>query len=717
MTGADAREPAGRPTKVRNDLSGGVVGASVQSGSIEGGVHVHLDRDGVVPVPRQLPAPPAWFTGRDRELDRLEEVRRRRDPDRPTVVVLTGPGGVGKTALSLRWANSLAPHYADGQLFVDLNGFSDDTPTDPGEAASSFLRALGVPATAVPAHLAEQTALYRTVTADRSLIVVLDNALSAAQVKVLVPSSPAGLVVVTSRSKLTGLLGEGAHIVEVGPLAPSSAFTLLARSVGEDRVTRERDRAEELVSLCGGLPIAVRVAAARLLVRSRWSVGRVHDELVDEQSRLNRLSPDGELSVRATFDLSYRMLEPRAATLYRRLSLHPHGDFGPEVASSVLDDGQDTEPLLDALLDASLIEERAENRYVLHDLLRLHARHRLDEDEPPGEPGRVLRRIAEWYLATAMRADKLLTPHRRRLPYGFATPAPSVRSFADRAEALEWLEDERVNLMAAGRIALEHDLAELSWHLSDVLWPLFLLRKHHRDRLEADRRGVVAARRWGNTFAEADMLRRLGRALTTARDHHEAERCLDRAIDLWRGLDDDHGVSTTRELLGLLYRDTGRLDEAHDQFTAVVEASEALDAPRPVGLALINLALVLIDLGRAADALPHLDRAARLFATLDPPDPYNAARVTVTSAAAQLGAGDPVTASDTARKASAQMDALGSVPGLAEAHRVLGEAVLRTGGPAAAHDHLAAAERLFRSIGSVAADAVRERLDALGPTG
>ncbi|WP_191302024.1 ATP-binding protein [Lentzea cavernae] len=693
----------------RNQVSGSVTGTSVQAGIVRGGLHIH--QGDVTPVPRQLPAPPRKFTGRLAELELLQAVQHTGQAG--GVTVLSGPGGVGKTALALQWAASVQEEFPDGQLFVDLNGFSSTAPTDPGEALGSFLRALGTSPERVPVHLADQVALYRSLTAGKALLVVLDNALSAAQARVLVPASPTSLVVVTSRSKLVGLVGDGARLVEVGPLPAASAYSMLAGVVGDERVAREREHAENLVALCDGLPIAIRVAAARLLMRSKWSVRRVHDELVDERSRLANLSPSGELSVRATFDLSYRMLEPAAATAYRRLSLHPGGDFGPELVSAVLEDPAEADSLLEPLVDANLLDEHAEDRYRYLDLLRLHATQRLESDDPREERVAVLRRIAEWYLAAAMRADEVLTPYRRRLPHTFSSPPRSVPSFGCRDDALGWLERERVNLVAAGRAAFEHGFAELAWHLSDVLWPLFLLRKHYRDRLDVDERGVAAARQWGNEFALADMLKRLGRVSTTARDFEAAERYLAESMELWTRMGDDRGVCDAREYLALLYRETGRAEAALGQFELLVEATTALGATRSVGLNLINLGHVLVELGRAPEAVPHLVRAEEIFRGLGATDPYNHARSVVALAAAQCRTGALVAAAGRAGEGLGLMEALGSDHGRAEAFHVLGEVARRSGRAAEAREHLRAAEEIFRSLGSPQAEAVRERLAEL----
>lgn len=685
----------------------GVCGTVVQAGTITGGLHVH--ESARTPTPRQLPAPPARFTGRAGELAELEAALRAADAMRPAIVVLTGPAGVGKTALSLQWASSL--NVPDGQLFVDLNGFSLDEPTDPGAALGSFLRALGTPPDRVPVHLAEQAALYRSLTADRALLVVLDNAFSAAQARVLFPASAASVVVVSSRSRLTGLVSDGAHLVEVGPLSQSAAVSMLTATVGESRVAKERKRSEDLVALCGGLPIAIRVAAARLLVRSRWSVRRIYDELAAEQSRLARLSSAGELSVQACFDLSYKMLAPAAATLYRRLSLHPDGEFGGEVASAAV--AGDAGELLESLLEASLIEEPAEERYRFHNLLRLHAQQRLRLDEPPAEVSATLRRIGEWYLATARKADEVLTPYRRRLPYVHSVPPLEVRLFDERDEALAWLELERPNLIAMSKALLHHGFAELAWNLADVLWPLFLLRKHYRDRLAVDELGVEAARRWGERFAEADMRKRLGRAYTIAGRYEEAEREYAASMRLWAALGDQRALCDTGRSFARLYWDTGRLEDARAQYERVAAAAGELGAPRLVGLTLINLGLILLDLDRPREAVPRLDRARRILGEAAESDPYNAARALVASAVALCRTSSLAAAEEAAAAGLRAMTSLGSVNGQAEAHLALGEIAGAAGETERARAQFQSAEDAFRSLGSSKAGIARQRLSAL----
>jgi tetratricopeptide (TPR) repeat protein len=692
---------------VENQVEGVVHGTVVQAGTVHGGLHVH--ESARTPVPRQLPAPPARFAGREDELATLGTVWRERAAAHPAVVVLTGPAGAGKTALALQWASTLdAP---DGQLFVDLNGFSLDEPLDPGAALGAFLRALGTPSDQVPATLAEQAALYRSVTAGKALLVVLDNAYSAAQTRVLFPASAASVVVVSSRSRLTGLVGDGARLVEVGPLPRDVAVSMLSAAVGDGRVAEEREPSEDLVALCGCLPIAIRVAAARLLVRSRWSVRRIRDELAAEQSRLARLSPSGELSVQACFDLSYKMLTPAAAALYRRLSLHPDGEFGAEVASAAV--SGDPTALLESLLEASLLDEPVEDRYVFHNILRLHAQQRLREEESVAEVQATLRRIAEWYLATARNADEVLTPYRERLPYVHSSPPLRVRSFGGRDEALAWLEFELPNLIAVSRTLMNNGFAELAWHIADALWPLFLLRKHYRDRLAMDELGVEAALAWGNRFAEADMRKRLGRACTTAGRHEQAEREYATSMRLWDELGDQRALCDTGRSFARLFWDTGRLEEARAQYERVAAAAENLGAPRLLGLTLVNLGLLLLELDRADKALPILGRARSILGAAADSDPYNAARALVASAVALCRTSSSAAAEEAAAEGMRAMTSLGSLHGQAEAHLALGEIAGAAGHTVRARAHFQAAEDAFGSLGSAQVDVARQRLSAL----
>jgi tetratricopeptide (TPR) repeat protein len=706
---------AGDGWTAHNQVSGMVAGHSVQAASVYGGIHFHAPEPRErSPVPRQLLAPPPDFTGRESELARLDELVAVSQRDGvPALIVLSGPGGVGKTALALRWAYNAGERFADGQLYIDLAGFSGGDPLDPGEALGQFLRALGVPAAHVPSRLAEQAALFRSLTAQLALLVLLDNAYSTAQVRALLPSSARSVVIVTSRSRLAGLVGHGGWLVDVGPLDEPAAVALLARAVRDGRVAGEPERATTLVRMCGGLPIAVRLAAARLAARPRWSVGRVVAELADERARLTALAAHHERSLQATFDLSYQLLTDRAARLYRRLSLHPGLEFGSGVAAPALGcQPSETSVLVDELVDANLLEETGEDRYRFHDLLRLHARHCAATHDSAAELDAALRSVLEWYLAAAMNADRAVTPYRRRLPYEFASPPSGLPGFAERDRALAWLEAERTNLLAAGQAALERGWFALSWQLVDVMWPLLLYRKHYRDRLDLARRGIEAGRGWGNTFAEAAMHKQLGLACTTLGRHDEAERHLRRSLAQSSALDDSRGVADAAEGLGLLYLETGRVETAVEQFERVLALNRGAGADRQAGLVMINLARAVARLGQTRRALRHLEEARTIFDRLADVDPYNGARVLVALAELHCTAGDLDAATATAQAGLDAMRRLGSEHGEAEAHEVLAEAELRRGDVAAAREHFDRATTTVSSLRSPRAGALRSRLGA-----
>lgn len=286
-------------------------------------------------IPRQLLPPPARFAGRLPELALLHELITETDGLAPTVVVLRGPGGVGKIALALRWLGDVAESFRDGNLYADL-ALSTGQPVAPEDVLGHFLRALGVAPQRIPSGVAERTALYRSVTARLDFVVLLDNAVSAAQAQVLLPASTNSLAVVTSRRPLLGLLAGGAHAVQVDPLDEADALELLSHTIGSQRVQAERGSAERLAGLCGGLPIALCVAAARIASRPRRSLARMIDELSDERARLDMLSAEGDLSVRATFDVAYGDLSPPLQRVYRTLGLHPGKVFGVEGAAAAI---------------------------------------------------------------------------------------------------------------------------------------------------------------------------------------------------------------------------------------------------------------------------------------------------------------------------------------------------------------------------------------------
>ncbi|MET0135366.1 MAG: NB-ARC domain-containing protein, partial [Kibdelosporangium sp.] len=414
--------------------------------------------------PRQLRPDMATFVNRKRELRALDQVGRS-----GRLVVLVGPPGVGKTAFALHWAHRVRGRYDGGQFYADLGG--------PGRAVAleevfgRFLRALGVAPQRVPVDADEQATMFRTLTAGRRLLMLLDNVASADQVRALLPASPSSVTVATSRSQLGSLIADGAKFVAVDKLGVWDGVELLGRAVGLARIKAEPGPARQLVGLCGGLPIALCVAAARLVSRPKWTVEKVVADLVDERRRLGRLSFGDDLSVKAVFDVSYQALSPPAARLYRLLGLHPGPEFGSGVAAAALSTSRaEAEQLVDELLTANLLEEVESDRCRFHDLIRLHALELAQEEESVPDQELGIRRMLDWYLDSATRAGLVVTPHRKGLRRDIEHVPLEQATFEGHTEALDWLDQERVNLLAAARAAFEHGIPAMTWQLADAMW-------------------------------------------------------------------------------------------------------------------------------------------------------------------------------------------------------------------------------------------------------
>lgn len=710
---------AGNTRPATINTAGVVIGTSLQAGSIAGGVHFH--RETPPPgIPRQLIAPSRFFVGRDEELSKLRSLLAA--PGR-ALAVLSGPGGVGKTGLARRWAEDSKDVFPDGQLHVDLGGFSCDSPLDPGEALGAFLRALGVPSAQLPPSLQELAALYRSRTADRALLVLLENAHSAAQVRVLLPSSDSGMVLITSRNRLTGLIPEGGVLIEVPPLSPAESLNLLTQIVGPQRVAREREEAELLTAACGGFPIALCLVGARLAARPKLTLARVSRDLSDETRRLTALDRSQDASILATFDWSYRRLGATPAAMYRRLALHPGQDFGLGPIMAVTSGLPGAEPAADGsehaevLLEASMLQEVTEERFRFHDLLHLHALQKADAEDTCAERAQALLAMLEWYLAAAAVADEVVTSYRRRLPYVYVTNPGALPSFARRDEALIWLDRERLNLISAAGAALERGWAELSWQLADVIWALLLYRKHYRDRQIIDARGVEAARLWGNPWAEGRMLKRLGRTCTVAGDYRAAEEHLKTAMLRSSEADDAHGAEEAHEMLAALYRDSGRESLALDTFHLVLQAKRGLGESRNVGLTLINIGMLQSRMDRPGEAIVALRQAEALLTQLADADPYNLLRVKIGLAGAYLHLGELCAAQEAAAEAGEGMRILGSAFEHAEALNLLGLIAEKRGDLLDARHHFTSALAIHDGLASSRVDGLRARITRLAGNG
>lgn len=693
---------------IHNVLPGTVFGSSVQAGVVHGGVHLHqsVSAAGPSPVPHQIPAPPDGFVGRATELRHLDQIRQR--VGRVRTVVITGAAGVGKTALALRWAARARRHFPDGELYADLDAFAPTGPAAPGTVLGRFLRSLGVPAERVPGDVPEQLGLLRTLLAERRMFVLLDNAVSASQVRQLLPGVPGCMVVVTARWRLAGLVADGAAVLPVGLLDDRESTQLLAARIGDERVRAEPDAARVLVRCCGRLPLALSIMAARLAVHPGWPVRRVAAELGDEQERLAALATHEtheDLSVQATLDLTYAALPPEMARCYHAMGLHPGPHPGPAVITAALGTSpRAAATLLDGLVEAGLANDPGDDRYQLHDLVRLHARQHARRDPERAE---MRRRIAEWYLAGVRAADRLLTPYRQRFPVPFAHLDADAVALPDRADALDWLERERDNLVATV-VEMAPDLPELSWLIADSLWPLFHLRRHHDDRMLVDRTAVECARRLGNEVFEALMLKRLAFAYFDRGGYTEAATLFRASRALFETLGDERGVADSAEGLGQVALARAELTAAAGYFTEQLATFQRLGESRRAALASLNLGTVANAAGEPARAIGYLHDIGAL-------DEYNAARCRIERGRALTALGEYRRSAEELTAALARMTALGSPRGEAQARHALGQAALTAGEVSTGTAHLHQAMDIYQRLGDSEAEVVRQLLATIPP--
>ncbi|MER6005693.1 hypothetical protein ABT120_44605 [Nonomuraea angiospora] len=627
---------------VRNELSGQVTGAVVQAADV--GV-INIAAAPAMPaapvrVPRQVPAEPPGFVNRTLELSLLD----RHLADGPAVAVVCGLKGVGTSAVGRRWAHQARERFGDGQLYVDLGALRHGGATGVSDVLAAFLRALGVHESWIPEGLPERAAMFRSMTAGSRLLVLVDGAEHAAEVTPLCPASPGSAVVVTSHRQLRGLLAEGAVPVTVGPLDAEQGLRLLTGMLGEERVGGQRTHAVELVRLCGGLPIALRMAGAQLLRHPAWSVERLIRDLAEAGRRLDRAATEGGVSMDAFFEAVYEGLPEGAARLYRLLGVLPGSAFSPGLAAAVLDDEPDQ--ALDLLLDAHLVEEFAQDRYRMHDLVRLHAARRARSAEPPEARESALRRAAEWYLTGAAAADAAMGRRLRLADHG----ERAGWSFASRGEALDWLDAERADLLAVVRAAAAREWDEIVWQLAEALWPLHHDRGYHADCAEANALGVEAALRLEAPAVEARMRNQLARAQLMLGELDQARDQLVRARQAARASGDPRMEAVVLESLGRTALVQAEPDTAAESFAAASAIHERAGNGRGVGMQQYHLGLAHLDAGRHGEAAAALGRALPLMVAAG--DALSQGRIHLELARAQRGLGCRAEAIRSARTAA-----------------------------------------------------------------
>jgi DNA-binding SARP family transcriptional activator len=574
-------------------------------------------------VPSQLPADIPDFTGRAGQVRYLRELF----PDlggggagtgAVTVARIAGAGGLGKTTLAVHVAHQLATRFPDGQLYVNLRGASQ-APASPSGVLGRFLRELAVDEGQVPASEDERVALYRTRLAGRRILVVLDDARDAAQVRPLVPGSVSCGVLITSRSLLPDLAG--GFLIDLDVLDDEEARTLLATIVGAERLNAEPDAADRVLAACAGLPLAIRIAGVRLATRTGWTIATLAGRLADERRRIDEFKA-GDLAVRTCFEVSFDSLgaagpgRPDPARTFRLLGLWHGPSISLPAASALLAEPQDrVADALEILVDAHLLQSLTADRYRLHDLLRVYAAEKAEAQETEQDRDEAVFRVLTWYLHAAEAAGRVISPQHARVPLtDGGVPQPPL-AFTSLENALDWCETARADLVAAAGQAAASGLHEIAWKLPAALMSFFYRRSHWADWVATHEAGLDSARILGDRLAEAWMLNNLGMVFGLRR-WEQAVGCFEESLGIYREIGDQSGQARAANNVAQACLRLSRFPEALEAARRSLVVQRQAGDRYGEGIALGNLGDACRELERFDEAIDHLERALVIFRAL-----------------------------------------------------------------------------------------------------
>ncbi len=652
------------------------------------------------PRPAQLPADIGDFTGRDSHVRHLCEMLVQEEaatsPGAVRIAVVAGAAGLGKTTLAVHAAHRVRELFPDGQLYVDLSGASSQ-PAAPGEVLARFLRDLGVDGDKVPARDDERAALYRTRLTGRRVLVLLDNAKDAAQVRPLLPGSASCAVLVTTRNSTPDLAST--RFVDLNVLEDAEALTLFSRIIGDERPGAEPDATAEVLVACAGLPLAIRICAARLAARKRWMIATMADRLRDERRRLDELKT-GDLAVRASFQVSYDSLQAASdgadpARAFRLLGLWQGPSVSLAAAAALLGEPDgDVADMLETLVDANLLESRAPDWYSFHDLLRFYATERAQEEEPESTRTEAVARVLRWYVHMADSAALVVAPHRYRIAPADSMEAP-LRPPSSAEAALLWYDSERTNIVAATRQAAALGIHDVAWRLPTALFALFNRRDNWTDCITVHRIAVDSARQAGNRQAEGWALNNLGQALARIRDK-EAIGHLEKALAIRKELGDRTGeVQTALSLADAYFKIEGprvALEPYQRCLDVLVEVGNA----SLLGTGFNNLGEVYLELDRLDEAADCFRQADEIWQGISG---YGRGHALHNLGRVYLESGVPDDAIARFRDAQRIHREAGDLMAEAMTLKYLGEARRDTGDVAAARESWTAALEIFSQVG------------------
>jgi DNA-binding SARP family transcriptional activator/tetratricopeptide (TPR) repeat protein len=566
--------------------------------ALEPGNQPQLTAGGVVAggavqvVPQQLPAAVSHFAGRANELAELTELMDRSDEQVPRAIVISaigGTAGVGKTALAVRWAHQVAGRFPDGQLYANLRGFDPaGAPAMPVDVARRFLNALGVPDSQIPSDPDSWESLYRSALAGKRVLIVLDNARDAAQVRPLLPGSPGCFVLVTSRNQLTSLVAaEGAHMLTVDLLSEPDAYELVAGRLDHRRVRDEPEAVSELIELCARLPIAVSIAVARAAAHPAFPLTCLVAELRDTSSRLDVLDAgDPGSSIRAVFSWSYQNLSGTAARMFRLLSLHAGPDISIPAAASLAGLALDqARRAVGELTGSHLLAEHVHGRFTFHDLLRVYASDQARIQDDDAERNAAVHRLLDHYLHTGHAISRLLDPTLSTVSLAPPQPGTLPETPADYEQAWAWAETEHQVLLAIASYAAAADFETYAWQILRALEPFFFRRGLWHEFASAQRAALDAAERTGDMAGQAHMHRGLGRGYALLGSFKEGQAHLSRAIAGFRKFGNRTDEARAHIHMGMVLRLEGRygdaLSQARRAYASTRRPTTREDKPEP----------------------------------------------------------------------------------------------------------------------------------------
>jgi tetratricopeptide (TPR) repeat protein len=628
--------------------------------------------------------------------------------------VVAGSGGLGKTTLAVHAAHLLADRFSDGQLYANLLGSTE--PVSPSEVLARFLRELGADAARIPVGDEERAAQFRTWLAGKRVLIVLDDARDAAQVRLLLPGSASCAVLITARRTMPELVGS--RLLDLDVLAPAQARALFGRVAGERRVSAEPEATATVLAACVGLPLAIRIAGARLAGRGGWTVRALADRLSDERHRLDELRA-GNLAVRASFEVSFASL-PRSvgadavdsARVFRLLGLWTGPSIAALAAAALAGQpGHDVAEALEVLVDAHLLATPEPDVYRFHDLLRVYAANLAGAVETGQDRLAAITRLLTWYLHVVEGAAAIISPQHKRVPLDPLPPPLELPAFRTLEEALRWCEAERAGLVAATRLAAEWGLPEFAWKLAAAAMSFFYRRSHWADWVTTHQVGLAGARQAGDRVAEAWMLNNLGMAYGVQRIP-ESVTCFEQARTLYTELGDLEGEGRAATNVANASYDLGRYEEALAMAEQALVVQRRAGQSYGEGIALGIVGGACQHLGRFEEAITYLGEALVIFRELGDRD----------AEAEHLGdLGDAYLGLDRIGDAVACYEqslairrAIADRHGEAETLRRLSQVRLRAGAGDEARELLLAALALFEELGDEA-QAAELRASLTGP--